>query len=292
MALSSRGRDPADGCGSLLGIASPGSTPPPAGSGNLTIYDAARKAYTAEYSPSAFLATVNGCVYEFGPPAINTASGAGLFKMGRIDTKVLSEYGGRSCPSTGSCLRSLWVAASADGVLAMVDPGAGDGGGCGALLAYVNGSFPGAGTARLAIVGRAAGRQLAWSPAALLGGYDGSRRVVSLIVDGCEHDFLTAGPGGFPSPLLDAQFPGALPPGVTAAFDFQPAPAAPGSAEVGYVGVSPSSCPVDACATSGYYVVWDKAGLPSSLLQTLFCSSYHLPMCEYSKRPLTLSESR
>ena len=281
MSLSSRDSNPADGCGTYLGFASAGSTPPPAGSGTITFYDYAGSAYTATYSPSGFLVTVRGCVYEFGPPAISTVSGGGLFKI----TKA-SSYG--ACYDTGSCSESYLVAASADGVLAFVDQSVAAGwsdvggsisGSCAAVVAYaVAGSTPSVGS--LVFVGVAANQQLSWWPAGASGTYDqaGGTINVSTFSGLCTQVY--------------AVDPASLPAGSWEGLRFEASPPRPGSAVVGYVGVSPSSCPVDACATSGYYVVWDKAGLPSSLLQTLFCSSYHLPMCEYSKRPLTLSESR
>ena len=288
MSLSFQDSNPADACETYLGFVSAGSLPPPAGSGTITFYSRTRAYYTATYNPTSFSLVMGSCTYNFGPQKINNADFDGLYRVVRADMKVLTQYGGTFCPMTGSCLRSFWVSASANGVVALVDQSASAGDDCPSLLAYVNGTLP-SGTQILVIAGKAANQQMVWAPTGMFGGYDPTGSTVSLIIDGCENDIVKAASIVGAIPFTSPEVPNSFPPAVVADFGVQLPASAPGSVVVAYVGVSPESCPANPCAASGLYVVWDKAGMPPYACVDNACwlhhdACLHSNMCTFVRR--------
>ena len=288
MSLSFQDSNPADACETYLGFVSAGSLPPPAGSGTITFYSRTRAYYTATYNPTSFSLVMGSCTYNFGPQKINNADFDGLYRVVRADMKVLTQYGGTFCPMTGSCLRSFWVSASANGVVALVDQSASAGDDCPSLLAYVNGTLP-SGTQILVIAGKAANQQMVWAPTGMFGGYDPTGSTISLIIDGCENDMVKAASIVGAIPFTSPEVPNSFPPAVVADFGVQLPASAPGSVVVAYVGVSPESCPANPCAASGLYVVWDKAGMPPYACVDNACGLHHdaclhSNMCTFVRR--------
>ena len=146
------------------------------------------------------------------------------------------------CPNSSSCYKSFWLSISSDGVFTLVDQGitAGDDN-CNLFLAYaINGS------GSLAVAGIAASHQISWSPKGMLVRYDKTKGNITVKVGRCTRRFIVD-----PKSLIAGSRP---------SMTFTASPPRPGSAVVEYVGVSPSSCPVNSCFTAGYYIAWDVSG--------------------------------
>ena len=237
----------ADDCDTYFGVINDESTPPPYGSGSITIYDYMQNQYIATYTPSSFAVSVEQCTYTFGGPKINTESTDGLYKM------VYDSSKGPSCPTettTGGCFESYWVTASAFGVLAFADTSSSP---CPAFFAIAKeGSDQDQGT--FTIAGVALMKSTTWAPQGYSGSYSASKGTISITTPGCSVVYK-------PDPSLP---PAAL------SFAASGASAEAGSATLEFVGASSETCPT-ACASAGYNVAWDATGWN---LETSFYSQF------------------
>ena len=224
-----------DQCDTYFGFIDESSTPPPDGSGSITLYDYMQNQYTATYTPTSFDIKVESCSYFFSAPKLNTESTDGLYKM------VYDSSKGPSCPTEGTttCHEGYWVTASATGVLAFADTSSSP---CPAFFAIAKeGSNQEQGT--FTIAGVSLERSTSWVPQGYSGSYSASKGTISITTPGCSVVYK-------PDPSLP---PAAL------SFAASPAPAAGGSATLEFVGASSASCPT-ACASAGYNVAWDSTG--------------------------------
>ena len=236
IAFSPKDSSAADGCDTYFGGINDDSTPPPYGSGSITVFDYMQNQYIATYTPSSFSVQVDQCTYTFGGPQMNTVSGDGLYKM------VLDSAKGPSCPAddtASSCFEGYWVTASSIGVLAFADTSSDT---CPAFFAIAKeGSNQDKGS--FTIAGVALDKSTTWAPQGYSGSYSAAQGSISITTPGCVVNYK-----------LD---PG-LPP-ATLSFASGAAPPQAGSATLDYVGVSSPSCPT-ACASNGYNVAWDATG--------------------------------
>ncbi len=230
--------NPSDNCQTYFGAVNQGSSPPPEGSGSITVFDYMQNQYTAHYSPTSLsIQTGMECTYNFGGPKMNSVSSDGLYKM------VLDTAKGPSCPAddpTRSCFEGYWVTASAIGVLAFADTSSSP---CPAFFAVADdGSSQESGS--FTIAGVALMRETSWVPQGYAGSYNAAQGSITINTPGC---------------LVSYKLDPGLPP-ATLSFASGPAPGQPGSATLEYVGVSSASCPTE-CASKGYNVAWDATGL-------------------------------
>ncbi len=226
-----------DQCETYFGAVDETSTPPPDGSGSITLFDYMQNQYTATYTPTSFNIKVESCSYFFGPASINSASTDGLYKM------VYESSKGPSCPAEGetSCFGGYWVTASSTGVLAFADTSSSA---CPAFFALANeGSNQEQGT--FTIAGVAIERSTSWAPQGYTGSYSAAQGSVSISTPGCSAVYKVD--------------PGLAP--ATLSFASGPAPTQGGSATLEFIGASSPSCPT-ACASLGYNVAWDASGIP------------------------------
>ncbi len=249
--FSPKDSSPADDCDTYFGAINEDSTPPPYGSGSITVFDYMQNQYVATYTPTSFSVQVDQCSYTFGGPKMNSESVDGLYKM------VLDTAKGPSCPAddaSSSCFEGYWVTASAIGVLAFADTSSSV---CPAFFAVAKeGSNKEKGT--FTIAGVAMMKSTTWAPQGYSGSYSASEGTISITTPGC---------------LVTYKLDPALPP-ATLSFAPSATPPEAGSATLDYVGVSSESCPTT-CASSGYNVAWDATGDAYIAL----CDDRDIPIC-------------
>jgi hypothetical protein len=208
--------------------------PPPDGSGTVIIYDLMQNQYVGTYSPDSFIVTAGPCTYYFTMAQLNPRSGDGLYKL------VLDDAGlsGNSCPEEPTpCYHSYWATASAAGVFAFVDAGAGA---CPAFFALAGpDSSESQGT--LTVVGVSTGRSTAWVPPGYGGNYSVAAGTVTLSSPGCSGTYKV-------DPTSETTLPMADP------------AASPGTATIAFAGSA--TCPATECFEAGYSVIWDASGEP------------------------------
>ena len=226
-----------DDCDTFFGAVDGSATPPPYGSGSITIYDYMQNQYIATYTPTSFVVKQDdSCTFFFRGAQMNSASTDGLYKM------VYDSSKGPSCPAdgtTGGCFEGYWVTASASGVLAFADTSSSP---CPAFFAIADqGSNQEQGT--FTIAGVAVLKSTSWAPEGYSGSYSASTGTISISTPGCAVEYK-----------LDPSLPPAA-----LSFAASAAPPAGGSATLEFVGASSTSCPT-ACASAGYNVEWDATG--------------------------------
>jgi hypothetical protein len=235
IAFSPKSNKASDECDTYFGAVDGSATPPPYGSGSITIYDYMQNQYMATYTPTSFVVKADdSCTFFFRGAQMNSASSDGLYKM------VYDSSKGPSCPAEGttSCYGGYWVTASATGVLAFADTSSSA---CPAFFAVANeGSDQEQGT--FTIAGYSVLKSTSWAPEGYSGSYSASQGTISINTPGCTVEYK-----------LDPELPPA-----TLSFS-KPAPPQGGSATLYYMGVSSFWCPME-CATKGYNVAWDSTG--------------------------------
>ena len=220
-------------CTTFFGFILDGSTPPPQGSGRISVFDYSQNEYKATYNVSDFTVTIDGCSYIFALE-VNTVSGDGLYKLRWLSSS------GTACPQGSSCYANYWLATNAMGVFSFLDFS--EDPSCPAFFAIANpGSTEAGGT--FTIAGVAVGNATSWVPPGYSGKYDGYQGVVWISTPGCSSVFI------LDSTITSIAFPSGAPPPMA------------GAAVLDFYGVIPqtSACPT-ACMQDGYNVVWDATG--------------------------------
>jgi hypothetical protein len=265
-------------CPTLFGWATPGSSPPPYGSGTLHMYDEAKLNYTVTYSPSSFEITGMSCTLTFSAPALNSKSGGSLHKIVRVE--------GECTEPLDLCSRSYWVANASDYLVFMdaapavpcpafffrINPGSSSGsggsggsgsgsgsgssggsggsggssgssGGSGGSSSGSGGSFGSFGSFGLVAVANEG--RFEETPPLLTGDYFNQDVYwrVALRLDSCQQSYE-----------VDLE--------TLSLVSFSEGATPAGSASVAFIKAVPAaSCPT-ACVTAGYNAFWDASGTP------------------------------
>ena len=231
-----KNKDAADYCETFFGAVGQGSTPPPAGSGTVHLFDSMQNHYLATYTPTSFSIDVQGCTYNFGGPKPNSHSVEGMYKV-----EIDGGLHGPACPAVESspCFQSYWVTTGVNGIFSFVDTASAA---CPAFFAVANeGANQEQGT--MTIAGVAMLQSTSWVPQGYSAAYDTISRTVEISSPGCAGKY-TLNPA---IPAAALTFPSSA-----------PAPQG-GSATLDFIGASSPSCPVN-CASNGYNSAWDATG--------------------------------
>jgi hypothetical protein len=248
-------------CITFFGFIQDGSTAPPEGSGEITIYDYAQNEYTARYNSSNFTVAIQGCTYNF-TAGMNEMSGQGMYKLQQ------HESSGVNCPKNTTCFDRYWATTNAMGVFTFLDVS--EDRACPAFFALANpGSTEASGS--FAIAGMAVGNWTSWVPPGYSGKYGstGDESVaVWISTPECSFEFRLDPLSTEAGHSNDIDFPSTSPP-----------PTA-GAAIVDFYGASQDMCPT-ACMQDGYNIVWDATGKtpppdPSHIYLTTNSRSNHL----------------